>query len=724
MGSRLRSLLLLSLLFLVACGGGEGLQGGPPVGPLDDGIQAPEDPGPFTATTKGEEVEALIGPDGGQLEVVTETGNKFSLTLPPGALEEETTITLAPVTLSGLGFEVLYAVRCLPEGTEFIVPGELALELSDGADLAGLVPFTVNDAGTRRSLLLGRVEGNRLIVPVQHFSFFGYSGALNSLESWTDSIIANPNLPPPSEEETLANSLAGLILFDSTQVGGPAVQNLLSDHFNNSLLPFMEAAATSDDRLVVFRALRRYLHFIQAVSFSGASIQQFEPAANPRLVALLKRMIHLEGQRMVRANNLDHMPKVLRWAALAQQLGLDTPENGLDMDSITASLPLKLVTRPDNAHGNGPHPDDEHFGTYPNGDTSLDLIPFPKILDQGEEKLLDITCGYQLGDKQPMSDQVVRISVLLEGGDPGSSPNLETIPGQRTTSGTVDGVVEVVTAPQFSGHAGTLSTNLLVKLADNSDGINIIVDASLHVKKRFTLRVEGKLFMGPLQGPTTMSEGSTATIRMPLLRKGTKRLGGKAVEFSVVGGGSLPAGPILTDSNGVAEVQYTAPSTAGGQVTIQASYVDGDQTVTESITITILPPQLGTTWNGTHTGVTTTFNNNPPTPGPPGAASLTLQFGNEFLGGRTISGGMMTFANDQGNIYRTLVITGGSFTYSSRELDLNCRVEPFNSFSQGGFIRAVLSADESTLTNGTYQEVIQTLINRIMFTSTFQLTRN
>lgn len=723
MGAVTRHLLFLSLLLLIACGGGgDGLQGGPPVAPLEDGSGGPQDPGPFTATTKGEEVTALIGPEGGSL-VATDEGNRFTLTLPPGALEEETTISLAPVTLSGLGFEVLYAVRCQPSGTEFIVPGELTIELADGADPSGLVPFTMVDSGTRLSLLLGRIEGNRLTVPVQHFSFFGYAGALGAIESWTDSVIADPNLPPPSEEETLTNSLAGLILHDPSQQGGPAVQNLLSDHFNNSLLPFMDAASTSDDRLVVFRALRRYLHFLQAVAWFEGNIQPFEPIAQPRLVALLKRMLRLEAERMVRANNIDHMPKILRWYEMAQLLNLDTPENGLDLDSITAALPIKLVTRPDGAHGNGPHPDEEHFGTYPNANTALGLIPFPKILDQGEEKLLDLTCGYQLGDNQPMSDQVVRMSARLEGGDPDSRGNLETIPGQRTTSAPVDGVVEVVMAPQFSGHAGTLSSPFLIKLADNSDGINIIVDASLYVKKRFTLRVEGKLFMQPLQGPTTMSVGSTATVRVPLLRKGTKRLAGKEVEFSVTGGGSLSPDPVVTDSNGVAEVQYTAPSTAGQNVTIEASYVDGDQTVRESLTIAILPPQLAPSWSGPHTGVSSQFNNNPPIPGPPGTANLTLQFGNEFQGGRTISGGTLTFANDQGNVYRTVVITGGTFTYGSRGLQLNCRVEPFNPFSLIGSIRATLSADEANL-DGDYEEVIQTLISRIVFRSTFQLTRN
>ncbi len=692
------------------------------------------DAAPFTAAPKAQVVSALIGPQGGTLEVASETGNRFILTLPPGALEEETNLTMVPVALTGLGVEVLGAVQCGPAGTRFTVPGELVIELVDGADPANLVAFTVDDTGGQRSLMLSRVEGNRLILPVQHFSIFGYFEQA-ALEAFADSIINDPNLPPPEPEETLANILATIIEQGLDLPGGPRILQTLSDHFNTSLLPDLQAGVTAEDRIVVFFALRRYLYFVQCVEVAGGQISQFEPVANPLVVALLKRMMVLEGLRMVQLNNIDYVDKILRWYTAALHLDLATEQNGLDLESIRTGLPVKLVTRPDDAHGQGPHPDDgEHFNTE---DAQGNRIPFPKILDQGEQKELDITCGYQLGGNLAMSDKPVRMTVTLEGGDPQLVQGLDTIPGQRTTSESVDQVtgervVQVVTAPQFDGHSGTLATPLTVKLADNSDGINIIVDASLSagsllfVKKRFTLRVEGKLFMAPLAGPTTMSRGTTAGIQVPLLRKGTRVLQDKEVTFRVTGGGSFNPARVVTDANGTATVQYTAPPDAG-QVTIEASYVDGEQTVTESLTITITPPQLAPVWIGTHTGVTTQFNNNPPTPpGPTGSANLTLQLGNEFTNfegvavGKQVTGGTLTFSNGNDPPYWRVQITGGTFLYTGA-VSLYCRQE--GSFSSQGTITAILSPDETALTRGTYEEVVQTILNRIVHRNTFELTR-
>lgn len=712
------------------------MQGGPPVSPAQEAPVGPvADAAPFTAAPKAQVVSALIGPQGGTLEVTSETGNRFLLTLPPGALEEETNLTMVPVALTGLGVEVLGAVQCGPAGTRFTIPGELVIELVDGVDPASLVAFTVDDTGGQRSLMLSRVEGNRLILPVQHFSIFGYFEQA-ALEAWTDSIINDPNLPPPEPEETLASILATIIWEDPLASGGTILQ-VLRDHFNTSLLPALEAAASADDRLVVFLALRRYLHFVQCVEFSGGQISEFEPVANPRVVALLKRMIALEGGRMVQLNNIDYATKILRWYAAAQQLNLATAENGLDLDSIGQGLPIQLVTRPDDAHGEGPHPDDaEHFNTL---DAQGNRIPFPKIIDQGEQKDLNITCGYRLGGNRAMSDKPVRMTVQFEGGDPQLVQGLDTVMGQRTTSESVDlvtgeRVVQVVTAPQFESDWGTLATPLTVKLADNSDGINIIVDASLSagtivfVKKRFTLRVEGKLFMAPLAGPTTMARGSTAGVQVALLRKGTRILRDKEVTFRVTGGGSFNPAQVVTDANGTATVQYTAPPEAG-QVTIEASYVDGEQTVRETLTIDIRPPQLAPTWIGTHTGVTTQFNNNPPSPpGPTGSANLTLQVGNEFTNsdgvpvGRLVTGGTLTFSNGNDPPYWTVRILSGNFLYTGAVF-LNCRREPFDPNSQGGTIRAVLSADETALTQGTYEEVVQTILNRIVHRNTFELTR-
>lgn len=192
--------------------------------------------------------------------------------------------------------------------------------------------------------------------------------------------------------------------------------------------------------------------------------------------------------------------------ALLQDIDLE--ENGLDIDSVLASLPVRIVTRPDAPHGNGTHPDAEHFD-------------FPSILEAGQREWLTIIAGYQIGDNPAMSDLPITLQVSLDGGqlDGGQLVEiLETIPSQRDIVVNSDGNLTVVPGPQFPNQQGTAQLSEQVQLADNSDKIEIQVEAVLlrSIRKPFSLTVHGKLFMAPLQGPTEMAVGSTRTIRIPL----------------------------------------------------------------------------------------------------------------------------------------------------------------------------------------------------------------
>jgi hypothetical protein len=96
---------------------------------------------------------ADIGADGGEVTVTTPDNITFTLTVPPGALEDTTTITLTPIeSIDNLPFSggLQGAVRIAPDGLILDVPATLTITRADGSPVPdGMVnlPFTFEIGG-------------------------------------------------------------------------------------------------------------------------------------------------------------------------------------------------------------------------------------------------------------------------------------------------------------------------------------------------------------------------------------------------------------------------------------------------------------------------------------------------------------------------------------------------------------------------------------------------
>ena len=130
-------LILLCFSWLLGCGGAGN----------DTGSFSSNSGGSSSTSTSpafrilGELVSKTVGPAGGTIEAVATDGTRFVLTIPAGALSEDTPLTMLPVAVSGrlgLPIELPVAVKVSPSGTQFTGGAELAITFPAGTNTANL----------------------------------------------------------------------------------------------------------------------------------------------------------------------------------------------------------------------------------------------------------------------------------------------------------------------------------------------------------------------------------------------------------------------------------------------------------------------------------------------------------------------------------------------------------------------------------------------------------
>ncbi len=120
-------------------------------------------------------VSAGISTTGGSLTAQAADGTKFTLTFPEGALQNEETITLTPVSgIEGLPFSggLVGGVQMAPEGLRLFQPATLTIESPKTVAAQGFetVAFGYNQDGKGVYLDPSTISGNTLSLEVWHFS--------------------------------------------------------------------------------------------------------------------------------------------------------------------------------------------------------------------------------------------------------------------------------------------------------------------------------------------------------------------------------------------------------------------------------------------------------------------------------------------------------------------------------------------------------------------------
>lgn len=331
--SLLAATLAASLLALAACGGG---------GSSGDADTAPSAVQVDSART----ARATVGPAGGTVSATAADGRVYTLTVPPGALVEDTEITATPVTSMGaapLAAGVKGAVRFGPAGLQFGQAATLRIEGASPTAGAGkqLVGFVRSDDGAAMQLAPVEVAGNALEMPVPHFSDVGAS------EATAAELAAIPLAPITDPVQDLRDTLMREIKINGTEADDIAVVVRLHDQKVVPLLQTAEDLAddSTQDR---FResAVATWAAWQRIVDISGLSADKFGgrvEQARARTGALLLDQVDRGrtdclAPAPLRVLHLDGMLRALWAQKVAQIHGLDAPDLGLDGATVSRRL--------------------------------------------------------------------------------------------------------------------------------------------------------------------------------------------------------------------------------------------------------------------------------------------------------------------------------------------------------------------------------------------------
>lgn len=114
---------------------------------------------------------AEIGPGGGTLTATGANGTRYELTVPAGALDASTRITMTPIARAGGlpgGDSTRDGVQFAPNGLRFGEPAALRITPANGVRKA--VGLVASDAGRDVSFQRGRRDGSALVLEIAHFS--------------------------------------------------------------------------------------------------------------------------------------------------------------------------------------------------------------------------------------------------------------------------------------------------------------------------------------------------------------------------------------------------------------------------------------------------------------------------------------------------------------------------------------------------------------------------
>ena len=146
---------------------------------------------PIQVTTTLDEshsATAIIGPDGGTLSAASADGTRFTLEIPPKALEETIEVSMIPITaMDGLPWKSgpLAAVQLEPDGQTFYDYVTLTIEPASDIPPDQVIP--IGASGADHSLYIPNLDpkSKALKLKLDHFSSAGATkGLLADIEPW------------------------------------------------------------------------------------------------------------------------------------------------------------------------------------------------------------------------------------------------------------------------------------------------------------------------------------------------------------------------------------------------------------------------------------------------------------------------------------------------------------------------------------------------------------
>ena len=297
---------------------------------------------------------AAIGPEGGVVATSGPDGTTYTLTVPPGALAADTTITLTPVAAIDdlpLTNGLLAAVELAPEGLQLFVPATLTMVLPAAVDPAGVVGFDWAGRGAGFGLELAAVDGATLTLGVTHFSGAGAGIAA------PEDLAAIQALPSTPADAAAVSALLALDAAGELAPGPYAV--VLRDWYDASVGPLLAAATASDHGLRA--ALHEWVRFtfltgpdmllalglpfdLQALlGADGFALANRLDEGRGLVAAGLRATVARANAACLAEQRAAHAEAALRWREIAAALGVATAAAQLDLDTVLDQLCVAVV---------------------------------------------------------------------------------------------------------------------------------------------------------------------------------------------------------------------------------------------------------------------------------------------------------------------------------------------------------------------------------------------
>lgn len=315
-----------------------------------------------TFETEGESrSSAVIGPEGGSLEAISEEGTTYLLELPEGALLSPSEISMTPIRqMEGLppGAEMAASVLLEPEGLVLFEPATLTIDSPNIEGTEPLYAFTTFSGGEDPHLMPSSHSESSLRLTLTHFSSPGVIEVSNELVWNIEEAFASSNQESQAVTDFLKaqENLSGQDLLD-------AFINAL-ESWSHAVETRLKNAAAADR--FIDRALADYLSWKSWVrimdeaegSVADGAVRQ---ALEDRIAELdelaataLAEAMERAHDRCVQNRDVNQAIRITRWALIAQRLelfGLDGLDRQHSKDLVKTCMRFRVVFTSTNENG-------------------------------------------------------------------------------------------------------------------------------------------------------------------------------------------------------------------------------------------------------------------------------------------------------------------------------------------------------------------------------------
>jgi hypothetical protein len=516
------------------------------------------EPPPFDGTSTpvpeaSQATSAKIGPDGG---VITAGG--VTLRVPPGALLDERTITVTPLSdVEGPPFEeLLGGVQLEPEGLRFLIPASLELPLPAGRSPAEIVGFGYTGDGSGFHLVPRQLTGGSIVLSVWHFSGMG---AVAADPSQLEAMLSYE--PTPGHE--LAEQQVAAAVNAAEQNGSdptPGIDAALRRWYQSSVRNGLQVALGASQEFFELAAgeWSAWTAVVQAQGRDDAFAAELAEAlrlVNDVAADLASRV--LSRCTGTGADPFGSLRDVARLAAAVELL----------------ALPIETRLLPDGTSSPRTLPDGSPFPSGLDLPTAcatvrIDGVDHAPALAVDRDNAFSVRASVAFANGGARTDIPLTIR-LLEDGVPFDA---DTVTG---------GLFQTTLAPD---ERGALVFEVKAEIEGADDALRALTanqNVSIPVRDRIELQGMGPAEPSFADTVDPINPSETVTLRVRLAGDG---MAGAAVEYENTGVGSLAASSDTTSPQGEALVTYTAPSDPdGGTAPITASAL-GES---DSLTITV-----------------------------------------------------------------------------------------------------------------------------------------